>query len=224
MASPDRKARKKLQRRQEILEAAYTVFREVGYSAATVDLIAERADLAKGTIYIYFKSKEELYFSLLVNGLDILVELLRDLSTKDHPPETMLKETAGTLFQFYTEYTDYFRLFIVMQQEDMQNKLTPELAGELNARGTAILKLLSSQIQSLIGSGVATPVNPWNIANILWGAFNGITELAITREHLKVRNPNTEDLIYLFFEVIERGLASHPAKPRSKASNRQARP
>ena len=208
MISPDRKARKKLKRHEQILEAAYQVFREVGYSAATVDLIAERADIAKGTIYIYFKSKEDLYFSLLVNGLDILIDLLREMAA-NNPSEDPLRETAKTLFQFYTDYTDYFRLFMVMQQEDMQAKLTPELSDQLNARGTTILKALSTQIKSLANRGRSYgPVDPWNIANIIWGAFTGITQLAITREHLKVRSTNIEDLLNLCFTVIHRGLSS----------------
>ena len=53
MGIAERKAREKLIRHQQILDAAYEVFNQVGFFAATMDQIAERAELAKGTIYIY---------------------------------------------------------------------------------------------------------------------------------------------------------------------------
>ena len=100
MGIAERKAREKLLRHQQILDAAYEVFRKEGYSSATMDLIAERAEIAKGTIYLYFKSKEEVYCSLLVNGLDILIELLNDMLSRKPQPEQFLRETAKILFQF----------------------------------------------------------------------------------------------------------------------------
>ena len=118
MGTAERKAREKLVRHQQILDAAYEVFNQVGFFAATMDQIAERAELAKGTIYIYFKSKEELYFSLLLNGQDILISMLTDMKKRPVPPDQVLEETAKTLFRFYREHTSYFRIFMVMQLSD----------------------------------------------------------------------------------------------------------
>ncbi len=49
---------------EELLAAATAVFAERGYNAATIDAVAERAGVAKGTVYQYFKSKEELLFAV----------------------------------------------------------------------------------------------------------------------------------------------------------------
>src|ERR1700733_9444215 len=59
-------------RQSEIIEAARKVFAEKGYIAATVDEIAALAVLAKGTIYVYFSSKEQIYNAVLENDLDAL--------------------------------------------------------------------------------------------------------------------------------------------------------
>ena len=98
MGTAERKAREKLVRHQQILDAAYEVFNQVGFFAATMDQIAERAEIAKGTIYIYFKSKEEVYFSLLLNGQDILIGMLTDMKKRPLPPDQLLGEMAKTLF------------------------------------------------------------------------------------------------------------------------------
>ena len=202
----NRKERKKLRRHQQILEAAYKVFQETGYSAATMDMIAESADLAKGTIYIYFKSKEELYFSLLVNGLDILIELLENMAANNHPQEKILEETARTLLHFYTEYKDYFRIFLVTQQEDIQNKLSDELAHEINSRAAIMLKILDEHVKLLIGNGDFKSIEPRLITNILWGVFNGITQLAVTREQFNINSGDEHELLYMCFDLINRGL------------------
>jgi len=208
MGIAERKAREKQIRHQQILGAAYEVFNQVGFFAATMDQIAERAELAKGTIYIYFKSKEEVYFSLLLNGQDILINMLTDLQKRKPPPDRLLEETAKTLFRFYKEHTSYFRIFMVMQHEDMQAKLSPELSQQLNEQATTILNLLTTQVQKAIDNGSLSSVNPWHVANILWGSFTGITQLAITREQLKVGTMDIDDLLSLCFEMIQRGLSA----------------
>jgi len=218
MGIAERKAREKLIRHQQILDAAYEVFNHVGFHAATIDQIAERAEIAKGTIYIYFKSKEELYFSLLTRGLDILITLLNEMETRKVPSERLLEETASTLFRFYKEHTSYFRIFMVMQQEDMQAKLSPELAQNLNAQATTILNLLSAQVQKVVDNGSLSSVNAWLVANILWGAFTGITQLAIAREQMKVRPKHIDELLTLCFGMINRGLSAKPQPAKTEAT------
>lgn len=218
MGIAERKAREKRIRHQQILDAAYEVFNEVGFFAATMDQIAERAELAKGTIYIYFKSKEEVYFSLLANGLDILIRMLADMEERKPPSDQLLGETARTLFRFYKEHTSYFRIFMIMQPEDMQAKLSPQLSQQINEQATTILNLLSGQVSRAVDAGSLQGVNPWHVANILWGAFTGITQLAITREQLKVRPKHIDDLLSLCFDLIRRGLSTNPPASKSKGN------
>ncbi len=69
VGTKERKVREKAARRDAILEAAKSVFFERGYHTATMDRIAEEVELSKGSLYLHFPSKEELYISLLVEGL-----------------------------------------------------------------------------------------------------------------------------------------------------------
>lgn len=63
--------------RTKLYEAAVTLIAEQGFSATTVDEIAERAGVAKGTVYYNFKSKTELFEELLRHGVGLLTESLR---------------------------------------------------------------------------------------------------------------------------------------------------
>src|ERR1700691_357081 len=62
---PETRRRRKAERPQEILEAAFTEFSRNGYATTTLDRIAERAGVTKGTIYVYFASKEHLFISMV---------------------------------------------------------------------------------------------------------------------------------------------------------------
>jgi AcrR family transcriptional regulator len=57
--------RRKAERPQEILEAAFSEFSRNGYATTTLDQIAERAGVTKGTIYVYFENKEHLFISVV---------------------------------------------------------------------------------------------------------------------------------------------------------------
>jgi AcrR family transcriptional regulator len=220
MGIAERKAREKRLRHQQILDAAYEVFNQVGFHAATIDQIAERAELAKGTIYIYFKSKEELYFSLLLNGQAILIDMLNDMAKRKPAPEQLLGEMATTLFRFYSEHTSYFRIFMVMHQEDMQAKMSAELSQQINEQATTILNHLSDQIQGAVDAGAFDTASPWHVANILWGSFLGIAQLAMAREQLRVGTMDTDDLLGLCFAMINSGLSAGPqAKARKRTNN-----
>src|ERR1700689_948044 len=63
-ARPETRRRRKAERPQEILEAAFTEFSRNGYAMTALDRIAERAGVTKGTIYVYFENKEQLFISM----------------------------------------------------------------------------------------------------------------------------------------------------------------
>jgi AcrR family transcriptional regulator len=64
-ARTDTRRRRKAERPQEILDAAFVEFSRNGYAVTTLDRIAERAGVTKGTIYVYFENKEHLFISMV---------------------------------------------------------------------------------------------------------------------------------------------------------------
>ena len=70
MGSERRREREREQRRSTILRSARKEFFDKGFRAVTVDSIARRAELSKGAIYLYFKSREEIYAQILLRDID----------------------------------------------------------------------------------------------------------------------------------------------------------
>src|SRR5918911_677352 len=74
-----------------ILEAARKVFAKKGFSNATVDDIASAAGVAKGTVYLYYESKRDIYFAALKFGIEQMHSLLREELNKVSTPEEKLR-------------------------------------------------------------------------------------------------------------------------------------
>ncbi|HEM49361.1 MAG TPA: TetR/AcrR family transcriptional regulator, partial [Caldithrix sp.] len=75
MGIAERKEREKEQKQNAIIDAAEKVIFSKGLEAATMDEIAEIAEFSKGTIYLYFKNKEDLYFAIHSRGIQILHQM-----------------------------------------------------------------------------------------------------------------------------------------------------
>ena len=92
MGTAERREREKEQRRNDIIDAAERVFFNKGLENATMDDVAEHAELSKGTLYLYFKSKEELYLAIHLRGNLILKEMFEAAVKK---PKTGIEKVRG---------------------------------------------------------------------------------------------------------------------------------
>ena len=72
MSISERKSREKEYRIKQIKDSAATLFYKKGFVATTIEDISELAEISKGTVYLYFKSKDDLYYSLVEPSLDKL--------------------------------------------------------------------------------------------------------------------------------------------------------
>jgi len=78
-------------RRIEILRSAAAAFRRRGYHGASVEEIADALHMTKGSLYYYFRNKEEILYFCHDYSLDILLDLLREVEAEDRPPEEKLR-------------------------------------------------------------------------------------------------------------------------------------
>ncbi len=99
-------------RRKEISDIAVELFSEIGFDASSMQKIADRAGIAKGSIYKYFDSKEKLLMYVTVDFLDGIKQSLQNFESSRRPPERLreilhwvvnLAESHRQLFKVYTE-------------------------------------------------------------------------------------------------------------------------
>lgn len=175
MAVAERRLREKQARRSQILDAARELFFAKGFESTTVEEIATRTELSKGAIYLHFPSKEEIYITLMLEGSEILYEMLRESVDADLPADTLLRRLGQAYLRFYREYTGYFRmLFLYYSSLEIHQKLTPNLCERCEASAKQSLMLVTSVVQKGIEQGIFRPCNPWEAAIMLWTCQNGI--------------------------------------------------
>jgi len=95
---------------QLILQTAERLFAEGRYHEITLDHLCKEAGIGKGTVYRYFEGKEDLYYQVILRGLDELVASVREVAEREHDPAEGLRETARRVTDFYTRRRQLFRL------------------------------------------------------------------------------------------------------------------
>jgi AcrR family transcriptional regulator len=96
--------RRKAERPQEIVEAAFAEFSRNGYATTTLEQIAERAGVTKGTIYVYFDSKEHLFISMVRDAMKTKVDAIKDMFER-HEGSTadLLRAQFNFIYQHIVE-------------------------------------------------------------------------------------------------------------------------
>ncbi|HTP92403.1 MAG TPA: TetR/AcrR family transcriptional regulator [Xanthobacteraceae bacterium] len=101
---PDIRRRRKAERPGEILEAAFAEFSRNGYAATTLDQIAEHAGVTKGTIYVYFESKEHLFISMVREFTKTAQDTVAELfETHEGSTADLLRAQFSFIYQHIVE-------------------------------------------------------------------------------------------------------------------------
>lgn len=206
MGVEQRRERERAERRRQILDAAREVFLQKGFRATTMDEIAQRAELGKGTLYSYFRSKEELYVAVMNEGLEILFDRIEETLALPLEPEEVIRRLGEVYYRYYLEHRDYFRVFFFLEHGDVAKELPRELIQGNIERGVRCLELFSRVVQRGVQQGVFAPVDPWKAAVAFWGATNGILFLFEEEVNREIIGTDVADLIHYTLDLLIRGL------------------
>lgn len=103
-------ASRQQKKRRRILETASRVFAERDYHAVTMDEIAQRSGVGKGTLYRYFDSKEDLFIALMDEGLALLADRLEEEQKAEVPPAETLSRMIHTIVRSFCRHLPFFRI------------------------------------------------------------------------------------------------------------------
>jgi AcrR family transcriptional regulator len=120
-------------RRSKILDAAAQVFKEKGYGAASVDDVAQLAEMDRASIYYYFSGKKELFREMVGGATLENVEMAEHIAGSRQPPDAKLRALICGLFESYRKHFPYLYVFV---QEEMTH-----LAGDRSAWSKKIMAL-----------------------------------------------------------------------------------
>lgn len=184
MTTPhDRKRQDRLSRRQGIQDAARAVFAEHGFARASIEMISRRAGLSVGAIYLYFRSKEDLYLSLLEAPLARLDEHLAA-----HRAEVAIALRLPAVFEhllgWAAESPSLGHALRLLAQPGIAEQLSPEVSEAVGAGLTRVRDHLGACVADGIHAGVYRPVGAAEVADLLWALLAGNLEAAAVRGNL----------------------------------------
>jgi AcrR family transcriptional regulator len=171
MEKLDRKEREHLAHRKEILSAAEKVFAAKGFFRTTMNEIAEAAEFGTGTLYKYFSSKEDLYFTLIdekTGEIDRLakVELSQKTSVKGR-----IERVLRLQFAFIEENRDFFRIYI-SERNRFEWTVKDDLGKGIHDKMVAYIEILAKVAKEGIREGEFKSMDPMDLAHALVGIAN----------------------------------------------------
>ena len=173
-----RRERERRNRRRAMLKAAQAVFAEKGFSRATLDEIAHRAEFGKGTLYNYFEGgKEEILFAIFDDLNDNFIEVInRSLSAWQHGESTFrdtVKNFIASCFSFFNENRDQF---MVSMKESHRLIFGEERdkAAFFQQQHERIADTLAAQLSIAMEAGKMRSFEPVSVAHMLLGNIKGL--------------------------------------------------
>ncbi|MDD5772093.1 MAG: TetR/AcrR family transcriptional regulator [bacterium] len=191
---------KKEKRRKVIIKTARKVFAKHGYFLTTVDMIAKTAGLAKGTIYLYFKNKEDLFFSLLEEGYVEFHKYLIEIKEQPIDPLKKILEIIKLEVDFHQKHTDICRLFFNNQGPDIENIL-PKFREKILKKHELQANIIAEIIREGIEKGLLKKADTHKTAITIMGTTHSLlmsNVLGICKSH---RNKK-DDISFLYNFIL----------------------
>ena len=174
VSTTDPGERAKQERRRQILGAAKAVFSEAGYHGASINAIIERAQIARGTFYLYFESKSAVFDSILDQALSDLRARIRRIEVDDPsapPPQQQLREQVVATLEYIVSDRPLALLLLSAGH-------TPdaEATERLDQFFAEVRDLLRRALETGMEVGLLRPCQPELVAAAMLGMIRGVIE------------------------------------------------
>lgn len=184
--------------RNNILNAAKTLFETNGVMQTKMDDIAKEADYSKSTIYIYFKSKDEIYNYIVYESMLMLKENFKSAIADNNDFEKIYFNICNILTEFQCEYPFYFDSILKEISVDKQDFDCCPVLQDIYNVGEEINEIISSMLFRGINSGYLDKnLNLVPTIFMLWASLCGIIKMAEQKEKYMQDKHNVSKADYL---------------------------
>lgn len=183
MSVQDRKLREFNRRGQDILAAALSLFESDDWEQVTVEQIAQRAEVGKGTIYKHFSGKDEIYACLAMGFQQRILGEFADIEPQ-LPVIERFRQHLRVAWQVHISSEQLHRVFLYCSRGEFRARLSPELLGKLQQ----IEQQVAEPTQQLVAEGIEQGIFPrkppelllfgaqsafWGAVQLIWSGFLG---------------------------------------------------
>lgn len=206
MGIKERREREKIERREAILKAAIRVYDQEGYHAITMEKIAEEAELGRATLYLYFKTKDEIFVHAIVASTDFFQERLERLYARRAQIRDRLLEAIWESFiAFYEKDRPAFNVTLYFHQSEMTRYLPENLRLMLDRSGSRIYQVMCDLMAYGMEEGIFRECHPKTLAEVVWTTFLGIIHLENSKQAM-FRKSHMEITWDLALDALSKGI------------------
>ena len=203
----ERRLRERERRRQQIIAASKRVFLSKGVSEATIKDIAEEAELSPGTLYIYFKNKDELYSSIsirMLKHLNLGLQRVKERTEITHAERIVAVKEA--LFEAYEIDPPIFITLSHLQASETLENISPDLLDQIMGLSRQSLDTLADIFGKRMNDGSIQDFDPQKLALILWALFSGLVLWEESKRSLDPGKNFLKPTMDIAFEIFWRGI------------------
>lgn len=210
MGIAERKEREKQLRREEIVMAAEKIFFSKGFDLSTMDDIAEQAELSKGTLYLYFKNKEDLHMAVARNS----IRILRAVTSKVTEGAGTALEKLGRMGRAVIDFSrsDPDRMKSIMTLEEMEPQtlsVTSSDVQHLIYKESTVGTVIQLVEQGVKEKEIRADVPVMLIAHTLWMTVLSVVRFVTMKPGLfEALELSQDQILESHFELVLNGIKS----------------
>ncbi len=212
MAKLSRREREKMQRRNDIIDAAEKRFFQNGLDGVSMDEIARDLELSKPTLYLYFRNKESLFMAVVLRGMVILRDAFREAVDGEQSGREKILAISQAIVEYAQKHGDYYRLNIAarsdrfvpaygrneIEGEDTYGEYAAELFGHV----------MNSVKQGVEDGTLRANLDPMQTAMFISAALETVVQLPLYNQLLlKESGASLEDYRRQSIDVLLKGIA-----------------
>jgi len=199
----ERKEREKEQRRESIVDAAERIFFNKGFEHATMNDVAEDAELSKGALYLYFHSKNELCMAILQRSLVILKKQMT-LLLDDNNLSGIEKfaKIVDIFITFSHEHPDHYNSLLSYREHRENCPASGSILQSTIEENKNINKIFADLIKlGQTDNTIKKEIDAEMLSLAIWGDFTGIMPSSILLDRSSL-DFNPEEVIKYHFELL----------------------
>ncbi|MDM8543926.1 TetR/AcrR family transcriptional regulator [Desulfococcaceae bacterium HSG9] len=207
MGIQERKKRERERRRQQIAVAAKKIFSVKGFNKTTMEDIARETELSAGTLYLYYKNKNELFVSLSLRVLKYMnIRLEKVAKERDRTPEQRVMLLKSAFYDVYVfDPLIVINIFHLQSSEILKN-LSPELLSQIKELSQSSIAIISSIFQEGIAQKQFIDRHPVALADIIWAVFSGIVLWEESKRIIDDKKEYLKQTLDIAFEIFVKGI------------------
>jgi len=200
---PSRKQREFESRRKEILAAGLKLFSEKGYHQTSINEIAKAAEFSIGSLYGFFKNKEDLFYTLFMEEIEEIERQVRPEIERAGSAKGKLNALTMSLFSYFESRWEAFHIFALGHGE-FESSLHANLGEMIRTRQIQFLELMTQIVAQGISEGEFRRLRPENMALAFMGLINGSIIMWIESGRNYSLRERASEILDIFYKGAEK--------------------